>query len=205
MLCLVSMLCWMLTGALPSDGMPESRRKAFFDELFDYGIATATPEPGSKASTDPWPGVWAPPMVKAGWAGTHMSSYETDFFSDLEADNPEARGEHGKGEQLLKAIDAAAGRRNLTVQLCGGTVPDFLKSLTLPTITNARATGDYDGEVPYSGINGFRNFVAADNGERSMGEYQSCMGVPSAASLVSSVPATSTVRGRHSLVGLPGR
>ena len=107
MLCLVSMLCWMLTGALPSDGMPESRRKAFFDELFDYGIATATPEPGSKASTDPWPGVWAPPMVKAGWAGTHMSSYETDFFSDLEADNPEARGEYGKGEQLLNAIDAA--------------------------------------------------------------------------------------------------
>ena len=61
-----------------------------------------------------------------------------------------------------------AGRRNLTVQLCGGTVPDFLKSLTLPAITNARATGDYDGEVPYSGINGFRNFVAADNGGRCL-------------------------------------
>ena len=137
--------------------------EAFFGELFAYGIGTSTPAVGSKSSDDPWPGVWAPPMVKAGWSGTHVSGYETDFFSDLEADNPEARGDYGKGERLLESMDAAAAKHNLTVQICGGTVPDFLKSLTLPTITNARATTDYDGEQDAEGINHFHNYDAADN------------------------------------------
>ena len=53
----------------------------------------------------------------------------------------------------------------MTVSLTaiGGTVPDFLKALTLPTITNARATTDYDGEQPAEGINHFHNYDAADN------------------------------------------
>ena len=112
--CCAMRYCWShAVCCLQPVDMPGSRLQAFFDELFDYGIATATPAPSSKASSDPWPRVWAPPMVKAGWAGTHMASYETDFFSDLEADNPEARGEYGKGEQLLNAIDAAYNDFNI--------------------------------------------------------------------------------------------
>jgi hypothetical protein len=90
----------------------EAEMEAFFDELLDYGIATATP-PGHTG--DPWPRAWAPPMLKAGWHGTHVSGYETDFVSDLEATNPSARGEHGKGEALLQAMDRAAWKRNITV------------------------------------------------------------------------------------------
>ena len=132
----------------------------FFGELFDYGIATSTP---TSHQSDPWPGVWAPPMLKAGWANTHMSGYETDFFSDLERQTPEARTVHGKGQMLLQAMDTAATARNITVQICGGTVPDFLKSLTLPSITNARATTDYDGEAKGHTVDSFRNFAAPDN------------------------------------------
>ena len=107
----------------------------FFEMLFDYGIKTATPPstPATSAAAaavpsadvnvaaDPWPHTWAPPMVKAGWAGTHMAAYETDFFSDLQSGNPESRTVLGKGEMLLKGIDKAALARSLTVQICGGT------------------------------------------------------------------------------------
>lgn len=141
--------------------------ESFFDMLFDYGIKTATPQNHTATSnTDPWPHTWAPPMVKQAWAGTNMASYETDFFSDLQSGNPEGRTVVGKGELLLKGIDAAAGRRNLSVQICGGTVPDFLEALTLPTITNARATNDYDGDATKKGkhtVNSFENLPAPDN------------------------------------------
>jgi hypothetical protein len=49
------------------------------------------------------------------------------------------------------------------VQICGGTVPDFLKALTLPSITSARATTDYDGEQPAPTIDSFHNFDAPTN------------------------------------------
>lgn len=145
----------------------------FFEMLFDYGIKTATPAKGSTGASgsplptaDPWPKTWAPPMVKEGWRGTHMAGYETDFFSDLQSGNPESRTVVGKGEMLLKGINKAAQARNLTVQICGGTVPDFLESLTLPTITNARATNDYDGDATGKGkhtVNSFENLPAPDN------------------------------------------
>ena len=99
--------------------------ESFFNDLFSYGIATATPAttdttvitdnttdttdtlatvstPTDGGVRDPWPGVWAPPMVKAAWSGSNMAAYETDFFSDLEADNPEARTVYGKGQRLLE-------------------------------------------------------------------------------------------------------
>ena len=99
--------------------------ESFFEMLFDYGIRTATPagQSSSHVAADPWPKTWAPPMVKAAWAGTNMASYETDFFSDLQSGNPESRTVVGKGEMLLKGMDKAAQARNLTVQICGGTVP----------------------------------------------------------------------------------
>jgi hypothetical protein len=141
----------------------------FFEMLFDYGIKTATPKSSSandKAAADPWPKTWAPAMVKAAWAGTNMAGYETDFFSDLQSGNPESRTVVGKGEMLLKGMDKAAQARNLSVQICGGTVPDFLEALTLPTITNARATNDYDGDATKAGkhnVNSFENLPAPDN------------------------------------------
>jgi hypothetical protein len=145
--------------------VPDEQER-FFRELFAYGVATASPHGGgggSNTTDDPWPNSWVPPMVRAGWAGTKICGYETDFFSNLERGEPEGRTVHGKGEMLLEGIDAAAAAYNLTVQICGGTVPDFLKSLTLPTITNARATNDYDGETQNPTIDGFHNFVAPDN------------------------------------------
>ena len=42
-------------------------------------------------------------------------------------------------------------------------MPDFLKALTLPRITQARATNDYDGETGSKhGVNGYHNFAAPD-------------------------------------------
>ena len=38
----------------------------------------------ARPAQDPWPKTWAPPMVKAAWAGTNMAAYETDFFSDIQ-------------------------------------------------------------------------------------------------------------------------
>ena len=54
--------------------------QAFFEMLFDYGISTATPKSNQHApragsaaddTADPWPHTWAPPMVKAAWAGSN--------------------------------------------------------------------------------------------------------------------------------------
>lgn len=138
-------------------------QERFFNELFDYGTQQSSVPGTTSDSADPWPGVWAPPMLKAGWSGTNMAGYETDFFSDLERDSPESRSVYGKGQMLLEAMNSAAIKHNITVQICGGTVPDFLKSLTLPAITNARATNDYDGETPNPTVDGYHNYVAPDN------------------------------------------
>jgi hypothetical protein len=48
---------------------------------------------------------------------------------------PSMRVEYGAGEQFLKGIDSSAAARNMTVQLCAGNVPELLKSLSLPTMT----------------------------------------------------------------------
>lgn len=50
----------------------------FFTDLFAYGQTQSDPKDGGRSL---WPGVYVPPMVRAGWAnGSGMAAYETDFF-----------------------------------------------------------------------------------------------------------------------------
>ena len=76
----------------------------------------------------------------------------------------------GAGEAFLNGINLAAGKRNMTAQLCAGNPPSFLEALTMPAITNARASIDYDWDGfptkntgPRSN-NGMHNWAAPDNG-----------------------------------------
>ena len=55
------------------------------------------------------------------------------------AKSPSMRVIYGAGEQFLQSMDSAAAERNMTVQLCAGNVPELLKSLTLPTMTQVHA------------------------------------------------------------------
>lgn len=91
--------------------------EAFFNMLFDYGIATATPD---GPISDPWPNAWLPPAVKAGWKGINVAAYETDFFHNLEVGTPEYRQVYGAGFKLVEGIHKSAKQRNMTVQLCAG-------------------------------------------------------------------------------------
>ena len=109
-----------------------------------------------------WPGVWVPPAVQAGWQGTHVAAYETDFFWNMMADAPEMRQSYGAGEQFLMGIDTAAAARNMTVQLCAGNAPSLLQSLTLPTMTQARGSIDYAWDTPPKEISSPHNWAAAD-------------------------------------------
>jgi hypothetical protein len=111
---------------------------------------------------DVWPGVWVPPAVQAGWQGTQVAAYETDFFWNMMADAPEMRQSYGAGEQFLMGIDTAAAARNMTVQLCAGNAPSLLQSLTLPTMTQARGSIDYAWDTPPKEISSPHNWAAAD-------------------------------------------
>jgi hypothetical protein len=93
-------------------------------------------------------------MLKAGWSGTNVAAYETDFLHNLMTGAPEFRENYGDGEQFMRGIDAACAERNMTVQLCAGNVPSFFVSLTMPTMTQARASIDYDWATGDPGING---------------------------------------------------
>jgi hypothetical protein len=41
-------------------------------------------------------------------------------------------------------LECCRAARNMSGQLCAGNPPSFLEALTMPTITNARASIDYD-------------------------------------------------------------
>eukprot|EP00038_Savillea_parva_P030019 m.74990 g.74990 ORF g.74990 m.74990 type:complete len:1118 (+) comp8955_c0_seq1:34-3387(+) len=138
--------------------------KAFFDDLFDYGISLATSPPTANVSRDAWPGLWVPPAVREGWKGTVVAAYETDFFWNMMAKSPSMRVIYGAGEQFLQSMDSAAAERNMTVQLCAGNVPELLKSLTLPTMTQARASIDYAWDMPDESMSASHNWAAADPG-----------------------------------------
>lgn len=142
----------------------------------------------------PWPGIWAPEQVIAGWKGTNLAAYETDFcecgnppscrvaplcltrrfvaWSDhnIVSSTPELRQVFGAGEEFLGGIDKACASHNMTAQLCAGNPPSFLEALTMPRITNARASIDYDWDgAPATNVgarsnNGAHNWAAADNG-----------------------------------------
>lgn len=140
----------------------------FWGDVFDYGARLAAV--GVDPDGDVWPGVWAPPMVKAAWKGTNLAGYETDFYHGLVAQTPEFRSVYGAGEMFLAGIHSACAARNMTAQICAGNPPSFLEALTMPHITNARASIDYDwdGDPPANGgprsNNGAHNWAAPDNG-----------------------------------------
>ena len=123
-----------------------------------------------KPDADAWEGVWVPPMVRAGWQGTNLAAYETDFYHNIVQSTPRFRQVVGEGEAFLAGIDAACAARGMTAQLCAGNPHSFLEALTMPTITNARASIDYDWDgdpAANSGPrsnNGAHNWAAADNG-----------------------------------------
>eukprot|EP00040_Diaphanoeca_grandis_P008597 m.45775 g.45775 ORF g.45775 m.45775 type:complete len:1168 (-) comp20058_c0_seq1:7-3510(-) len=139
----------------------------FWSDVFDYGAKLASV---GVDDSDVWPGVWAPPMVKAGWKGTNLAAYETDFYHGLVFQTPEFRTVFGAGEMFLEGIHKACESHNMTAQICAGNPPSFLEALTMPTITNARASIDYDwdGDPPANGgprsNNGAHNWAAPDNG-----------------------------------------
>lgn len=139
----------------------ESRR--FFDDIFDYALQKA--ETRMAPGSNPWPGVWVPPAVQQGWQDANFVAYETDFFWNMMSTTPEIRNEFGAGQLFLESMHASAAARNLTVQLCAGNGADLLKSLTLPTMTQARSSIDYD--IARDGDptnNGAHNWAAADTG-----------------------------------------
>ena len=92
-------------------------------------------------------------MVKEGWKGTNLAAYETDFYHGLVFQTPELRTVFGAGEKFLDGIHQACAKRNMTAQICAGNPPSFLEALTMPSITHARASIDYDwdGDPPKNG------------------------------------------------------
>lgn len=72
----------------------------------------------------------------------------------------------GAGERWLRGLDSAATAHNMTVQLCGAGPSDLLLSTNLPSITQARASMDYDLEFnpPWHSVNGLHNVMSADSG-----------------------------------------
>lgn len=74
----------------------------FWGDMFDYAITHAAKSVDPLGA--PWPGVWAPPAVEAGWQGTNLAAYETDFYHNIVAATPQFRQEFGAGEKLLGEI-----------------------------------------------------------------------------------------------------
>lgn len=132
-----------------------------------YGAMLAAKSVDPAAS--PWPGTWAPKQVLAGWQGTNLAAYETDFYHNIVSVTPELRQVFGAGEEFLGGIDKACASHNMTAQLCAGNPPSLLSALTMPRITQARASIDYDwdGSPPKNGgprsNNGAHNWAALDN------------------------------------------
>ena len=160
---------WSDTADVSGFVVPICNQSArFWSDMFDYGsmLAAKTVEPAAS----PWPGVWAPPQVVEGWRGTNLAAYETDFYHNIVESTPEMRQVFGAGEQFLEGIDLACASHNMTAQLCAGNPPSFLEALTMPRVTQARASIDYDwdGTPPKNGgtrgNNGAHNWAASDNG-----------------------------------------
>ena len=78
------------------------RRLVHYDS---YGamLAAKSVDPGAS----PWPGTWAPKQVLAGWQGTNLAAYETDFYHNIVSVTPELRQVFGAGEEFLGGIDKA--------------------------------------------------------------------------------------------------
>ena len=145
-----------------------NQSERFWGDMFDYAatLAARSVDPTER----PWPNVaWVPPAVEAGWRGTNVAAYETDFYHNIVSSAPELRQVYGAGELFLRGIDRACAARNMTAQLCAGNPPSFLSALTMPSVTNARASIDYDwdgdpeGNTGPRSNNGAHNWAAPDN------------------------------------------
>ena len=160
---------WSDTAAESGFVLPiANQSERFWNDMYDYGSMLAANSVDVEST--PWPGIWAPEQVVAGWQGTNLAAYETDFYHNIVSVTPELRQVFGAGEQFLGGIDRACASHNMTAQLCAGNPPSFLEALTMPRITNARASIDYDWDgdpTQNSGPrsnNGAHNWAAADNG-----------------------------------------
>ena len=71
-----------------------------------------------------------------------MVAFEHDFTGQDSLDFGWTR-QLGAGSEWLQGMGRAAAARRLPMQLCLVTASDLLESLTLPWVTNARASGDY--------------------------------------------------------------
>ncbi len=159
---------WTQTATTGGFVLPVAKdSKRFWGDMFDYGAALASQ--GVDPSSPTWPGVWVPPMVEAGWKGVNLAAYETDFYHNIMAETPQFRQKFGAGELFLRGIDQACEERGMTAQLCAGNPPSFLTALTMPSVTNARASIDYDWDGAPSentgprSNNGVHNWAAPDN------------------------------------------
>lgn len=159
---------WSDTAAEGNFVIPVAEQsEMFWGDVFDAAAARAGESVDEGAG--PWPGVWSPPAVIAGWQGTNLAAYETDFYHNIVEATPQMRKVFGAGEMFLGGINDACQKRNMTAQLCAGNPPSFLEALTMGSITNARASIDYDwdGDPPQNGgprsNNGAHNWAAPDN------------------------------------------
>ena len=67
-----------------------------------YGAMLAAKSVDPAAS--PWPGTWAPKQVLAGWQGTNLAAYETDFYHNIVSVTPELRQVFGAGEAWCQTL-----------------------------------------------------------------------------------------------------
>lgn len=160
---------WSDTAAESGFVLPiANQSERFWNDMFDYGTMLASKSVNRTAPA--WPGTWAPQQVLAGWQGQNLAAYETDFYHNIVSATPELRQVLGAGEEFLGGIDKACASHNMTAQLCAGNPPSFLEALTMPRITNARASIDYDWDgdptknTGTRGNNGAHNWASPDNG-----------------------------------------
>ena len=87
---------------------------------------------------------------------SHMTGYEVDFLQDQTRWTPYMVTQHDGAAKWLTGMAAAAAKLNMSVQYCMAHPAAFLHALTLPAVTNGRASGDYvspDGNLEQYGSN----------------------------------------------------
>ena len=80
-----------------------------------------------------------------------MAGFEHDYLDYNYLSMPYLRKTHNAAHTWLAGIDGAALRRGLPVQMCMALPSDLMASLSLPSVTNYRASTDYgidDSSMP---------------------------------------------------------
>ena len=76
--------------------------------------------------------------------GIPMIGYEVDFLQDQCIWFDQFVREHDGAAKWLTGMGEAAQTKNMSVQFCMSHPAAFLHALTLPSVTNGRASGDYE-------------------------------------------------------------